>query len=346
MGFSSRDFEPVFNFINAAVERGDLSTAVFGVAGKNGVIDIRPFGERPDGRRVGNDDIYLLYSVTKPIVAFAIMQLWERGMLHPGEPVTKYIPEFAVNGKEAVTIWHLLTHTSGLNQEAFIKMLFGEAGPEMDLRKEAINTSLIFQPGEYVEYNNAAFDVMAEIVRRRTGMDLDEFMEENIFKPLDMRSTSFTKHIDDPDRVVPMNSGNTEALKNFSDKKTPAGGLFSNAEDLLKLGRTILNDGRRGDFWLIKPNTLKAMRTPQTSGIPRWAKGAFVGVEMGLCWHVYVAHPGVICRNIYGHDGMGGCMLWIYPEAELVFAFMTNGIKLGSGFSGIYLHNVFSSCLL
>ncbi len=81
----------------------------------NGQEAVRCEGYGPHGP-IGTDGIYLLASVSKPIVATAVMRLVERGKLLIDDPVVRYIPEFGVNGKQDVRIWHLLTHTSGLDE--------------------------------------------------------------------------------------------------------------------------------------------------------------------------------------------------------------------------------------
>ncbi len=342
------DFKPVTDFLKKRMIAPDkLPTGIFGVADREGILGIEALGEWPDGRKVRADDIYFLFSVTKPITGIAIAQLWERGLLHPDEKVVRYIPEFGANGKEDITIWHLLTHTSGLDEGQLFRKPITSPLKGKDFMERIYNAGTLFPCGSHKSYNTIAFSVLGEIINRVTGMDYAEYMEENIFKPLGMKDTSFTKHKEEPERVIPIVSDYVDDYSHYFDSALPGAGLFSTANDLLLLGRALLNDGEADGFRLLSPATIKAMVRPQTIGIPYYKPGNNVrGVEIGLTWFLPLNRHSIITNNIYGHNGAGDCMFWVYPESGLAFAFMTNHDCSSSEGTDIdYIHNVFSSCL-
>lgn len=108
--YEAKHFKPLFDFVDGMVAPGKYQTGVLGVADSSGVLNLQAFGQLPDGSSIQKDHIFLLFSVTKPIVCLAILQLWEQGKLNLNQLVSYYIPDFAQNGKETLTIWHLLTH--------------------------------------------------------------------------------------------------------------------------------------------------------------------------------------------------------------------------------------------
>src|SRR5690242_10590013 len=108
--YRAHDFDPVFNFVARLVETDHLPTGILGIAQVEGVVDLRAFGHRPDGRPVALEDIYLLFSITKPFVALATMQLVERGLINLNHELKQYLPGFGANRPDTVLLWHLLTH--------------------------------------------------------------------------------------------------------------------------------------------------------------------------------------------------------------------------------------------
>ena len=99
-----------------AVKNGPQPCAVIAVADREKTLWTHV---SPGADGVGLDSIFLIASITKPIVATAVMQLVEQGKLLLSAPVATYLPEFAANDKGAVTAWHLLTHSSGLEEDEF-----------------------------------------------------------------------------------------------------------------------------------------------------------------------------------------------------------------------------------
>ena len=157
-----------------------------------------------------------IYSMTKPVTSVAFMMLYEQGLVHLDDPVSDFIPEFAnvqvlVEGAKsldqteplntAVTIHHLLTHTSGLtygfNQDILSKTYldnrldFGQrAGGLAETARRLAGQPLLFQPGSRWHYS-VATDVLGRIVEVVSGKSLDRYFEENILGPLEMKDTSF-----------------------------------------------------------------------------------------------------------------------------------------------------------
>lgn len=339
----SISFERIFQTVQQNVQNNKWPSAVFGVTDKDHCLDIRSFGSYPNGESVDSTSIYPIFSITKPMIGLCIMQLWEQGLLHPEQLIKDIIPEFHQHGKDKLRLWHLLTHTSGLDQS--YAAAWGQGMGEPDgmnhpkLFATLKDSHLQGTPGTAVSYNNMAFTILAEIIERVSGESYDTYLKSHIFEPLGMKDTGFGGPELDQNRL-PRVAG-AEAMGDRMDQaiaaKMPSGGLFSTADDLLRFARAMLNESRyEQDRRLIQPLTFKQMITPQTLHLDE------VDSDYGFVWKMPVRHKGYIERNIYGHNGMGGCMLWMYPEQEVAFVLMTG--QLAPTVDNIHIHNVFASC--
>lgn len=336
-------FAPFFDYVRSLVGEGSgrLPSAVVGVADATRILDIAAFNARVD-------NIYMLFSVTKPIVGLAVAQLWEQGKIGLYDPLQRYVPEFGRNRTDTVTIWHLLTHTSGIDQTAadLARMILPEGA--LTPLQALISAPMQFRAGTYKLYNNLAFVGLQAVIESVSGEPLERYLERALFTPLGLCDTSFVAREASPERTMPVHG--TEGLLDyprFLRLKTPAGGLFSTAQDLLTLGRALLNSGSLEGQRVIAPLTLKAMTTPHTIGIPPLRAGEeFIGSEVGLTWMLPIHHYDLIVRTQYGHNGWSGCMFWVYPEQGVCFVLLTN--LLAPEQKGVMLdrvHNVFAACL-
>jgi CubicO group peptidase (beta-lactamase class C family) len=334
-------FNDVFRYVQNLVTSGKLPSAVFGIADKNGVIDLQAFNAK-------EDSIYLLFSVTKPMIGMAMAQLWERGLIGLNEPVTHYIPDFGRSRTDTVTMWHLLTHTSGIDQ-TFAELLMAppdDNSMPVTSHQVLVSAPMQFPVGRFKLYNNVAFTGLKEIIEQASGCSLDEYLAHNLFDPLGMNDTSFNKLEEAPDRVMPMHGTEIFNYQRYLKSKSPAGGIYGTAPDLLKLGQALLNGGAWNGQRMLGSLTLKAMTTPQTTGIPPLRAEDFVGEEVGLTFFLPVNRTFFIVRSQYGHNGWGGCMFWVYPEQGVCFALTTNLMDpWGKGIDLDRIHNVFAACL-
>src|SRR5579859_756419 len=164
--------------IAEGVANGDLPSGVLAVANADEVLRLEAFGP------VATDSIFLLASITKPIFATSLMRLVERGQLLLDEPIARLLPEFEANGKGDVRLWHLLTHTSGLDENWIARSLSEhERGDWPRVVERACAAPLQFRPGTRYLYTNTSFIVMAELVQRVTGKDHASYLRESVLEP-------------------------------------------------------------------------------------------------------------------------------------------------------------------
>jgi CubicO group peptidase (beta-lactamase class C family) len=186
------------------------------------------FGTRPHGEP--------LMSTTKSIVALAIGKLVDDGKLRSfDQPVSDFYPEWKQGQKRSITIRHLLTHTSGLQNENNAGI---EIYPAPDAIKLALAAELSDPPGTRFSYNNKATNLLAGIVQRASGQRMDRYIADQIFRPLGIVDARWVEL--DP-------AGTPYAMS----------GLMMTAADLLKIGQLVLGNGSLlSDSYISPPATI------------------------------------------------------------------------------------------
>ena len=199
------DFGAVSAAINQAVAEKKLPGAVVVVGHGGRVVFEQAYGVRKyagepgvDGKpspaeAMTVDTIFDMASLTKCLAtATAVMQLVEQGKVDVDAPVVKYLPEFAANGKEKVTVRELLTHYSGLPADVSLKDAWGLAKPDKaEGIKRAMESSLNSVPGTKFVYSDVNYITLGAIVEKVSGERLDVYAAAHIFKPLKMTHTRY-----------------------------------------------------------------------------------------------------------------------------------------------------------
>lgn len=278
----------------------------------------------------GNDGITLeslfpIASITKPIVATAVMQLVEQGRLLLSDTVASLLPEFGQQGKQRVTVWHLLTHTSGLSEsQQAIMELIARRAPASAYLDATCAAELSFEPGSQYEYGNLSFVALAELITRLSGQPYPEYIREQILAPLGMDETAFGPV--DPGRAAPNhNFGDAAMQAYYHTLAAPHGGLWSSAADLQKLGRAFLNGGIGNGYRLLSPAAWQTMTRLHTAGLMRVVDGQRKHAVSGLGWAKPMPTSTILAsERSFGHGGGTGCFLWIDPDWELIFVFLAS----------------------
>lgn len=295
---------------------------------RNGDVHCRAFGHRalvPAPEPMTEDTIFDAASLTKVVAcAPAVMLLVERGRLSLDDPVSRHLPEFTGGGKEAVTIRHLLTHTSGLRPD--ISLQPDWSGYDAAL-KLCFAESLTATPGTRFIYSDTGPILLGEVVRRVTGRRLDEFLAAELYRPLKMTDTGFHPPPDKLHRVAPTAVENGAPVRGtVHDPRARrmggvAGhaGLFTTAADLARFARMLLNGGELDGVRVFRPETVQLMTRVQTPpGLPR----------RGLGWDIDSPYAGprgdIFPIGSYGHTGWTGTSLWIDPFSRTFVIFLSN----------------------
>jgi CubicO group peptidase (beta-lactamase class C family) len=277
--------------------------------------------------------IYLVASITKPIVALGVLKLLERGLATLGDRVVDYLPEFGKQGKYGVELRHLLTHTSGLPDMVPSNLELRKANaPLVRFLHEIYTLPLAFPPGRAVQYQSTGFLVLAEILQQITGRACREFLRQEIFEPLGMVDTALGAPDDWFDayiaRIPEVRLETEQRLgkqwnwnsRYWRQLGAPWGGLLTTAEDLAALAQCLLRGGdTTSGQSLWSPAALNAATTNQLAAlrdIPEEERRCRPwGLGWRLNWPAHSANFGdLLSRRTYGHWGATGTLLWIDPE--------------------------------
>jgi serine-type D-Ala-D-Ala carboxypeptidase len=329
--------------------RQDMLRALVLLVVRRGIVALHEafgtLGPEPDSPPVARDSIFQLASVTKPITATAVMGLVEDGLLGLNRPVAEYIPEFVGDGKSAVTLYHLLTHTSGLRGEdvdAYITARFNAEGISPPLPAAVTPDAYLSQgygaplwkpPGEEMSYSDYGYQLLGEIVRRVSGQPLDVLAYERIFLPLDMCDTSFVYADTMRPRLVRLRPEDLppDGIGYPSWVRAPRGddGSYSTALDLARFGQMFLDHGGRGDARVLSPASVAKMTRNQIPGISaHFINESFAEASWGLGWSVegdkrYRFAGSLRSSATFSHLGWGGLFIWVDPMYDLVGVYLS-----------------------
>jgi len=327
------------SIINSAISQGQIPGAVLIVGHDGRVVYRKAYGNRaiePRREAMTLNTVFDCASLTKVVATTtAVMQLWERGKFRMSDPVAKYLPEFAQNGKQDITIRQLLVHYSGLAPDLDMAKPFSgkEAGYRMAFEETPERA-----PGSRFVYSDINFVVLGALVEKLSGESLDDYSQKHIFGPLGMKETRFTPPKSWVARTAPTEEDeNHHMLRAVVHDPTArrmggvAGhaGLFSTADDLAKFAQALL-DGGHG---VLNSATIVKMTTPQQP-----ATGTAV---RGFGWDIdspFSTNRGELLPvGSFGHTGFTGVSLWIDPVTKTYIVLMTNAVHLGEKGSAVSL---------
>lgn len=332
------------------VKTGVSPTIVTLAARKGVIVSHKAYGiQGPEegALPVELDTLYPLASISKPITATCLMMLMERGLVDLNRPVTSYIPEFTGEGKQAVMLHHLLTHTTGLTDEDIrnnvkekkgkIEIPLAEATQHPGIHEGlylGYDTPLRNAPGKIMSYCNYGYQLIGEIVRRISGKSLSDFAEENIFKPLGMKDTHYIVPEEKFSRVVRRKPINPEQTTDWFSTPyamtcpSAPGGVYSTVMDLAIFGQMFLNKGKYGGKRLLSPVTIYEMTRNQIPGVAaKYEQEVFDEACWGYGWNVR-GHKKDTCGTLrsaisINHGGAGGVSMWVDPVYETVLVYFS-----------------------
>ncbi len=332
---SQADFTEVDDIVRQAVDAGQIPGAVLVIGHGGAVVHRQALGARalePRREPMTLDTIFDLASLTKVIAtAPAVMRLVERGQVRLNDPVVRYLPEFARNGKGDITVRQLLTHFSGLPDDLDLRQHW--QGYAEALRR-AYDSPLAAPPGSRFIYSDVNFIVLGELVARVSGVPLDKYVETNFYSPLGMTTTRFLPPPQWIPRIAPTEyDEHGTMLRGVVHDPTArrmggvAGnaGLFGTADDLALFAQAML------DRRLLAPLTIEKMTTPQ--------QPANATVLRGLGWDIDSPFSSVrgelLPVGSYGHTGYTGTSLWIDPVTDTYIILLSNAVHPHSGNNAI-----------
>lgn len=269
-----------------------------------------------------------LASLTKVVgMTTAMMQLVEQDRVELDAPVMRYLPEFAGEGKERVTIRHLLTHSSGLPSW---RPLYKEAAAADTAVAIVFATPLDTVPGARMVYSDLGAILLGTVVERVSGETLDAYLARHVFGPLGMTSTLYRPDPSLRDRIAPtefdpwrqrhirgeVHDENAFMLGGVSGHA----GLFSTAADLARFARMMLSGGTLDGVRVVRASTIAQFTAVQDPGLSHRALG----------WETPSGQNSAgrrMSARAFGHTGFTGTSLWMDPEAGTFIILLTNRVN-------------------
>jgi CubicO group peptidase (beta-lactamase class C family) len=380
-GFSKLRLEQLDQAIQSYIDKKEIAGAVTLIARKGKLAQIQAYGmaDIEAGKPMQSDTIFRIASMTKPITTVAVMMLFEEGKLLMTDPIERYLPEFKdmkvlvenqskgkdgqgytlVPAKKPITIHHLLTHTAGFTYTFqgthYVSDMYQNAGvsdglmqTEGTLADEVTKLAklpLCRQPGEGFDYGLST-DVAGRIVEVISGLSLEQFFRERIFKPLGMNDTYFYLPEDKVSRLAALYQPTEKGLEKYNDDPVGTGlmrysasyhykgsrtyfsggaGLVSTAEDYWKFLQMLLNGGELNSVRLLGRKTIEFMTCNHIGDTVMWNSpfdgfrfglGFAVKTDLGASWKI-----GSVGEYTWG--GFFSTTFWVDPKEQLIGIVLT-----------------------
>ncbi len=322
-------FSPVERLISNSIKYRAFPGAVLLVWKDGRIIFEKPFGHLTyddSSAEISTNTIFDLASLTKVIATTtAAMICVDRKLFSIDDLVAKYIPAFAQNGKENITIKNLLMHNSGLPAYKKFYALYSDPQQVLD---DIYSTKPAYPPGTKTIYSDLGMITLGKVIEKVTGKSLDVFCNNEIFKPLRMSDTYYNPPKALRYRIAPtefdhywrnrlligeVHDETASLLKGVSGHA----GLFSTAGDISRVLQMLLQKGMFEGKNIIDSSTVKIFLTKQLNGRALgWDMKSPEGSSAG---HLFSSES-------YGHTGFTGTSVWTDPLRKLFVIFLTNRV--------------------
>ena len=359
-GMSSDRLAEATRALQAHVNGSNIAGVVAAVARHGRLVYFEALGQRDreTGDAMSRDDLFRIYSMTRPITSTAVMMLWEEGRFQLDDPIARYLPQFADQRVFAdagapdlartrprsgdITVRHLLTHTSGIGSRgspiyrAEQVRLRSITLPQ--LVDNAARVPLFEDPGTRFRYG-VSTTVLGRLVEVWSGQPFEEFLAERLFGPLGMTDTVFWADGERADRlttVYRLDDGSGElypwAIEQVPFTERPAlieggVGLLSTVMDYLRFSQMFLNGGTLDGVRVLQPETVALMTRNHVSDVamPLSRSGYMAGSGWGLGFNVVLdprRYSFPVGDGEYWWDGSSGTRFSIDPEHGLITVIM------------------------
>jgi CubicO group peptidase (beta-lactamase class C family) len=370
-GVSAEPLKAAQELVRGEVDAGRYLGAVTLVARGGSIVAWQAFGHRDLARSsvLERNAIFRIYSMTKPVTSLAVLMLMEQGKLGLDDPIGKFLPELAnlqvFDGgsvqaprlrpaARAITIRHLLTHTSGFavgaNDAPVARQLLDGAGlqqaPDLKTYCERLGrVPLALDPGVQFNYDGVQTVVLSRLIEVVAGMPFDQFLHERIFIPLGLEDTGFSVPQQQRARIAELTS--TDANGRLVSVSLPhggragdmlnpypsgAGGLYSTASDYARFSQMLLNGGQLDGVSILTPQTVALMMTNQLTYLEPGAQEFRVGEGFGFGGYVVLdparrGRPG--SPGQFGWFGAASTYFMIDRRQQLIAILMMQHLPQG-----------------
>jgi CubicO group peptidase (beta-lactamase class C family) len=275
------NFDDIDNYVQGQMNKHGLKGISLAITEGDQIVYLKGYGTAGEKRPMTPQTPMYIGSLSKSFTGLAISQLVQAGKIDPSKPVIDYIPDFRIadqNATHKITINHLLHHVSGLSEAGFTSIL-PDTATKQDLIDALAAATLTAPVGTKFQYFNVGYDVLAIVIENVTGITYEQYINENIFIPLEM-SNSFT------DPIIARENGLSQGYTRFFGFPVPAkqphreyevsaGFIISSAEDLAHYAIALQNDGKFINSEIINKDGLRMLFKP----VQNYGMGWFISPD-------------------------------------------------------------------
>ncbi|KKO55074.1 serine hydrolase domain-containing protein [Paenibacillus sp. DMB20] len=361
LGLDSRGVRAACRAVDREIEAGTMPGAVLAVVHRGREWIYAKGDADPDPKRpvpVRKDTRFDSASLTKVVALLPlVLTLIDEGILTLSTPVSSWLPQFGVPGKDELTVGQLLTHTSGLQAD----MDLHSHGWSRDQMWNAVmDAPLQRKPGMEAIYSDIGYLVLGRLVEKALGIPLDEAARTRVFEPLGMKDAVFSPLLISREYIAAteydsLHDGHLCGVVHDEKARALGGvcghaGLFVTADDLIRYAKMWMAGGivpedspdalnGKDPRRVLSKAAVEASTRSHTVGIP----GAYRGLGWVLKGDRMDASGDWMSGRSYGHTGFTGTSLWIDPEHEMAVILLTNRVYGGRNTSvsqlRIQVHN-------
>jgi CubicO group peptidase (beta-lactamase class C family) len=322
----NKSFDEISSFLQSLVDTGGIPGIAIAITNGQDIVYSKGFGVTNVETKEKLEPYHTFHiaSISKTFTATAVMQLYEKGKIDIDKPLITYLPYFKLKDDryKNITIKQMLNHTSGMpdvNDYGWDKAISDEGAAERYTRS-LVDSTLISTPGTEYHYSNIAFDIMADLIAKVSGLSFEQYVKENILKPLEMNESSFyypevkkslrtSPHVGNPPKV--------SLIYPYNRMHAPSSTLNTNVLEMSHWTIANMNGGKYKAIQILSPAMHSLMMTP-TFTINKERK-----TSIGLSWFIY-SYKGTSNYEHGGSDDGYKSLLTLIPEKQIGIIILCN----------------------
>ncbi len=332
IGVDQARFQKVIDLVRNFAETDQVPSIGVCVGRKGKVIEPALFGRQrlaKESPPIRKDALFLIASITKPVTVGAAMMLLERGLISLEDRVKKFVPKFTGDGRDDITVRHVMTHTSGLPDMVTPNEELRKAHKPFAAFVDAICVEpLLSPPGTKMSYQSMGTALVAEIVHQVAGVAIADFLKKEVFTPLKMYDTSLGWDPAKKDRIAEVRVPPELEGKDWNWNSpywlgfgAPWGGLITSPADFARYCLMMLNGGTLDGARIFGVPTVRAMTTNQLTAMSQVPEEDRRSRPWGLGWRLnWPGQSATFCDLLgpraFGHGGATGTVCWLDPDVE------------------------------
>jgi len=323
---NDKSFAEIETFLQSLIDTGGIPGITIAVTVDQDIVYANGFGVTnvDSKKKLEPKNTFHIASVSKTFTATAVMQLHEKGKIDINKPLITYLPYFNLKDEryKDITIKQMLNHTSGMpdvDDYEWEKAVSDEGAAERYVRSLS-DSVLISKPGTEFHYSNIAFDIMADLIAKVSGMSFEKYVKENILTPLDMKESSFyypeikkslrtSPHIGNPPKVLPVYP--------YNRMHAPSSTLNTNVLEMSRWAIANMYNGEYKNTQILSPETHLMMMTPT------FIRNKDQNISIGLSWFMY-PYKGMTNYEHGGSDDGYRSLLTLIPEKKTGIIILSN----------------------